>query len=388
MKILYISHSNTDDTGASKALINNIKEVIHYHEIYVALPSGGNLATILTNIGCTCFNCHIGIHIYPLHKNPLLWIKQFIRDVYFWNKGLKQLELIIRKNRIDLIHSNVGVLHYGYLLEKKCNIPHIRHLREFQDKDFGMYYFPTFSSIKRELNTPGNYSIAITKQVADHFNLNANKNKIIYDGVFSFTNNESILMKSREKIILFVGRICEAKGTLDLIKAFSQFNKKIQNYKLYIVGTASSIEYLHKCKTLTELEGIANKVYFLGLRNDVYDLMQKATAIVVPSRNEGFGFITSEAMFNGCLVIGRNTAGTKEQFDLGLEQTGKEIGLRFSTDNELIRCLIKVATFNLCDMKERAYKVVISNYTIEKSTEQLLRYYDFVINDYKKYKQI
>ena len=40
-------------------------------------------------------------------------------------------------------------------------------------------------------------------------------------------------------------------------------------------------------------------------------------------------------MYNHCLVIGRNTAGTKEQFDNGLDQTGEEIGLRFDSDLEL-----------------------------------------------------
>ena len=45
--------------------------------------------------------------------------------------------------------------------------------------------------------------------------------------------------------------------------------------------------------------------------------MSKALALFVPSSFEGFGFITVEAMFCGCLVIGRNTGGTKEQFDNG-----------------------------------------------------------------------
>ena len=68
--------------------------------------------------------------------------------------------------------------------------------------------------------------------------------------------------------------------------------------------------------------------------------MSHAALLVVPSRNEGFGFITAEAMFNGTLVIGRNTGGTKEQFDNGLQLIGREIGVRYESLSELI-CKLK-----------------------------------------------
>lgn len=69
---------------------------------------------------------------------------------------------------------------------------------------------------------------------------------------------------------------------------------------------------------------IASQVVFLGMRKDIYSLMKDAMALIVPSYWEGFGFITTEAMFNGCLVIGRNTSGTKEQFDNGLDRHKKK----------------------------------------------------------------
>jgi len=48
------------------------------------------------------------------------------------------------------------------------------------------------------------------------------------------------------------------------------------------------------------------------MRDDVYAIMSRATALIVPSHFEGFGRITAEAMFNGCLVAGYNSAGTRE----------------------------------------------------------------------------
>lgn len=53
--------------------------------------------------------------------------------------------------------------------------------------------------------------------------------------------------------------------------------------------------------------------------------MNRATALIVPSPFEAFGLITAEAMFNKCLVIGKDTAGTKEQFDNGQKNTIKKL---------------------------------------------------------------
>lgn len=44
--------------------------------------------------------------------------------------------------------------------------------------------------------------------------------------------------------------------------------------------------------------------------------MNRATALIVPSPFEAFGLITAEAMFNKCLVIGKDTAGTKNNLTM------------------------------------------------------------------------
>ena len=110
--------------------------------------------------------------------------------------------------------------------------------------------------------------------------------------------------------------------------------------------------------------------------------MANATALLVPSYYEGFGFITVEAMLNKTLVLGRNVAGTKEQFDNGLYITGKEIGIRFNSTKELSEVILQVCTNNpsiFRNMVESAYKVVMDNYTIEKNTEQIYHVYNQVL---------
>lgn len=113
--------------------------------------------------------------------------------------------------------------------------------------------------------------------------------------------------------------------------------------------------------------------------------MQKAKCLIVTSHAEGFGFITVEAMLNACLVLGRDTAGTKEQFDNGLTITGHDIGLRFKTINELVQQMEFVLKNNTYEICQRAYQVVINKYSIQKHVYLLMEYYKRILEIYKQH---
>ena len=128
---------------------------------------------------------------------------------------------------------------------------------------------------------------------------------------------------------------------------------------------------------------ITDQVKFLGLCKDILPLYQNAKALIVPSLFEGFGFITAEAMFSGCLVIGNDTAGTKEQFDNGLEMTGEEIALRYTKQEELVQHLIDVTnnpTRHYEPMILRAQQVVAQLYSTEKHAERVYEFYNYILN--------
>lgn len=257
----------------------------------------------------------------------------------------------------------------------KLGIPHVWHIREYQDLDFGMHFIPNKRSFIRLLNTQCNHNISITKGIFDYWNMHPNNSEVIYDGVFNPNKILSTHLK-KKKQLLFVGRIDESKGTLEVIKAFKIFNSKYSGYKLLIAGQISDDNlYARQCKQFVYENNLCDVIAFLGERNDVYNLMSESIAIIVASRSEGFGFITVEAMANRCLVIGKNTGGTKEQFDNGLKWSGHEIALRYETIEQLVSC-IKIATQeNLENLLIRAFDVVKDNYTVDIHAKNVEKYY-------------
>jgi glycosyltransferase involved in cell wall biosynthesis len=123
--------------------------------------------------------------------------------------------------------------------------------------------------------------------------------------------------------------------------------------------------------------GVEHRVNFLGYRTDVNEIMSKAAALVVPSLSEGFGFITAEAMFNGCLVIGNNTAGTKEQFE-----NWDNIGLPYSGHQDLVDTLKTVVDNGIefyFQMILRGQAISSSLYSQEQSSKSVYHLYNSII---------
>lgn len=112
--------------------------------------------------------------------------------------------------------------------------------------------------------------------------------------------------------------------------------------------------------------------------------MSKALALFVPSFFEGFGFITVEAMFCGCLVVGRNTGGTKEQFDHGLTLEGDEIAIRFDSDEDLVSIMKNISMNGIeyyFSMIKRSQKVVMQCYTIDISANIVYGLYENILKN-------
>lgn len=386
MKILYIT-SGSGWGGASVALLNLIKELKNKgHDIRVLFPdSNGRFEKELKKVDIKCYHSWYSITIIP---NSRYKLKNCLKSIilYFGIYITKiKIKMIISDYKPDIVHTNVGPLDIALDICKKNKIPHVWHQREYQDLDFGIEYYKGFSLYAKRLKEKGNYNIAITKGVFDHWQLQVNKDIIIYDGVFSgkIEKREHSRSIFNYPYFLFVGRIDDAKQPIDAIKAFVRICDMYPDHHLLLAGPSIDPSYISLCKTIIKAHNLNSRVVFLGQRDDIYELMCGAIALLVTSRFEGFGFITAEAMFNNCLVIGRDTAGTKEQFDIGKKTCNREIGLRYNTIDELVYNMQRAINEDLSEMREWAYQTVISNYHSSINAKRVESYYYKILKHYK-----
>jgi glycosyltransferase involved in cell wall biosynthesis len=121
-------------------------------------------------------------------------------------------------------------------------------------------------------------------------------------------------------VIGTVGRLDPVKDQRTLIKAFGLLTRArnkanlSKDLRLLIIGSGSNQREL---KTVAHKEGVVDKVFFLGERNDVPELLQVMDVFVLPSIAEGISNTILEAMACGLPVIATTIGGNPEVIDDG-----------------------------------------------------------------------
>jgi glycosyltransferase involved in cell wall biosynthesis len=366
MKVLYLVDSPAP-YGANVALINLLDGLITEGvEPYVTYAHRGPFVEWLEARGIECFEIPYHLSIYSKS------IPRMIKKLMANHRAKKELTKLVQRIKPNIIHTNIGPLRIGYDVAKDLNIKHIWHVREYQRLDFGIYFFPSFSVYKKLIRN--SHTICITQGIYDYFKLGT-KSRVIYDGVMDECDSASPVQK--EKHFLFVGRLEEAKGIIPLIETFYEFSKVNAEYKLKVAGGGRE-DYLNQINDLIRRYHLEDRIELLGFRSDCYELMQAATALIVPSLNEGFGFITAEAMFNNCLVVGHNTSGTKEIID-----NSKGNAFPYSSSKELYDILVNISTNGAAyylDMVSVAKDIALQKYTKKQHTQSVFQFYKDILN--------
>ncbi len=387
MKVLYIVNSTSSLGGASKSLLVlldglSLKGV---HPIVIT-PDTNGLYNVLKARGIQVYSFKYRPNTYPYLNTVtdfLMFIPRIVMRRILSYFATRKVIKLCKKDEVQLIHTNVSVIDIGYKASIKLKIPHIFHFREFCDIDFNEHYYPSKYKFYKKLEKYGSYSICVTKTVQEYHKLYGSRSEVIYNGIERSDGGLYDFDKKRQ--FLYVGRIEPAKGLMQIIDAYNDYRNKIKEpYKLLVVGSICDKRYYKLVLNRINQYCLNDNVCFLGERNDVARFMQEVSAIIISSRFEAFGRCMSEAMKNGCLVIGKNTGGTKEQFDNGLYLTGIEIGLRYETTNDLVCRLIEVtssSSHSYTKMKKAALNTVTELYPINKYIERVFNFYNKILCD-------
>ena len=123
-----------------------------------------------------------------------------------------------------------------------------------------------------------------------------------------------LLPKSKEYLLLFVGRVNEEKGVKELIEATKILLDNGYSVHLAIVGRGHQEQQF---KALAATLNVENAVTFVGWvdSSEIYHYYAAADIFVGPSKRSDDGWIEAqgltfvEAMLAGCKVVGTNSGG-------------------------------------------------------------------------------
>ena len=114
---------------------------------------------------------------------------------------------------------------------------------------------------------------------------------------------------SDQHLIVYMGRLRTVKGVEFGIRAFATALEQLPNIRMVLTGEGDQRNFL---SSLVSKLGISEQVEFLGVRNDVPELLGAADSVLMPSLTEGFPRTAIEAMAAGKPVIATNVGGTPE----------------------------------------------------------------------------
>lgn len=378
MKVLFILSSSSMSGGSSISFLSYILKMRERDiDIVCTCPCKGPVYEQLLNANIETHIIPVRWNIYPESSNwkqkatlPFKLIGHYLINKQYEKRLLKLCKII----NPDIIYTNVSVINIGYNVAQRLKIPHVYHIREFQDLDFNMKIIPSKKSFLNKLRTC--YSICITRSIQQHYQLqDFEKSIVIYNGIRDI--KKQISKTDKRKVFLFVGRLERKKGIVEVLSAFNKFLQYRQDYKLRVCGEAMSKSMQQYIKEFCSTNNLDKHIEFLGVRNDVDELMQESYALIMASHFEGLGRVTAEAMFNNCLVIGKDSAGTKEQFDNGLNLTGNEIAIRWNTEEDLVQKMLE-ATQMKRDKYEQmclsAFNTVNKLYTTEECANSIYKF--------------
>ncbi len=144
------------------------------------------------------------------------------------------------------------------------------------------------------------------------YGIEPGKAKVVYNGVeASESLGQLSRVRSRDKVVLFLGRITMQKGPEYFIEAARLVLQKMENVKFVVAGSG---DMARRMIELAAAHGIGHKVLFTGfLRGrDVSRIFEMADCYVMPSVSEPFGIAPLEAICHNTPVIISKQSGVSE----------------------------------------------------------------------------
>lgn len=295
-----------------------------------------------------------------------------------FKKYSQDFKKIIKNNGpYNAIHSHVQLFNGIVLREAKRNeIPNIishAHLNgDYSRKTIKRIIYKNFS--KYLINNSATYRISCSNDSGKYlygnreFKLLNNAidiNKFKYE--YSNTLIEELGLKKDNKIITHIGSFKEAKNHNFIIEVFRELVNKDNRYELVLVGKGN-LEEIIKKKVIEY--GIEKKVHFLGLRDDIPQILKSTDIFFMPSILEGLPVVLVEAQAAGVSCVISNTI--PKECDMGLNL------INFLSLNENIETwvdLIINTKKNYSSFHERKNKILKCGYDLEKNIKFLEELY-------------
>ncbi len=293
MRVLHIINS-LQIGGAEKLLVDLVPLLNRQpYEVAVLLIDGQD-SFLLKQLRQT------GVMVHTLGKN---------HNIY---NPILVFGLIKYIRKYDIIHSHLFPTQYWTALASLFVFPRkilitTEHSTDNRRRNISWMY-PADRFIYRNYNKIIAISAQTYQALASY--LKSNDNIItIENGVNIASYQSGYKIRNLSNPLFVITQIAGFRIEKDQ-KTLIRTMKNLPDYfHLWLVGLGTEI---NACKQLVEDLHLSHRVDFLGIRDDVPDILQKSDVVVMSSHWEGFGLAAVEGMAAGKPVVASDVPGLRE----------------------------------------------------------------------------
>lgn len=293
-------------------------------------------------------------------KNPMDMLKSYVA-----------IRSIIRKEQITLVHSHhrMAALYAGLCAPKGVAKLANAH-NTFADKK----KLTCFAYRDTKIVAVGE---RVRENLTEYFGIPKGRVSVIHNAVKPFDDQVApieLLDNERAKgnvLIGNVGRLTEQKGMRYFIEAAEITAKSHPEARFIIVGDGEEKEQLQQRVAERRLQ---DRVFFLGYRNDIQNVMSQLDFVVLSSLWEGLPLTPIEAYSVGKTVVATAVDGTPEIVQDNID------GFLVEPRNPVQLAERMIALIEHPDIRKRMETQAIKRYqdefSFEKMAQQYIRYYE------------
>lgn len=307
INVLYIVHE-LGLGGSTLSLIDYLRVCPEEICPVVVVPAEGKSKDALEEIGIKTYVVQYKKSTGKIGKYDNTYVADVFRDNY---EAARIISEIVKEEKINIIHSNTSVLDVGIMAATMADIPHVWHIREFAEEDFGIEYID--KSLKKILFNVNNLFITISDRVAERFSEKyCIESTRIYDGISMNVYNDGCIVDSNKASFLFAGSVSRNKGQFDAIKAVALLVADgVTDIKLYIIGSING-QSKWLIQKFIEKHNLSENIELIPFTRELDLYRERCGYAIIGSKMEALGRVTVEAMAAGNIPIGTDSGGTKE----------------------------------------------------------------------------
>ena len=370
------------DGGASACLVELVSGLVSDWGVRctVLLSSSGPLEEALGAAGARVF---VTGHRAFLVSRPIAtyrvvpkYIVELVRYLFCKRRALRKAASFVDFDTVDIVHSNVPRNDLGIMLSEKYGVPHVCHLREYSFEDYGCWSYRRHPA--DYLSKKSDLLISVSRACGSAWvekGADEHKLRVVYDGVdISGVHPKTPRGSSTGTVsMVFLGGYNKGKGIDDAVGALKKLKERgYENVLLDVFGFGGQSDVERYRRQARKL-GIAEKVTFNSVIQNVSSLLPSYDIGLVCSKSEAFGRVVIEFLASGLAVVGADRGSIPELLDNG------RYGLLYDKENGPVSLADSLERL-ICDERllrsfQEQGAVRAREFTVEKNARAIMGLY-------------